>query len=194
VVGYGAFAVSEAAGLDRRQRGQLREVARDSIHSGLLGRGPLQPDPSAYGGLLAEKRASFVTLKLDGRLRGCVGSLQASLPLIHSVADSAYKAAFEDPRFPPLLHSELEALAVHISVLSPGRRLEFGSEQDLLDQLQPGVHGLIIAGRGGQATFLPSVWEDLPQAPEFLRRLKSKAGLDPDIVPDAAWVYTSESF
>lgn len=194
VVGYGSFAIYPQSELGATERQLLHEVARNSIRNGLRVREPLKPDLPECPGLLRKKRGAFVTLKLDGRLRGCIGSTEAELPLVHAVADSAYKAAFHDPRFPPLTEEEFRQIEIRISVLSSGRELQYDSERELLQQLQPGRHGLTIAAGDGRATFLPSVWEDLPEAEHFLQRLKQKVGMPVDAVSDRAWVYTAESF
>ncbi len=194
VVGYGSFAVYPSGGTAATYREQLHGIARDSIARGLRGEGPLRPGTSGVGDVLAQKRAAFVTLFLDDRLRGCIGTTEAEAPLINAVADAAYRAAFHDPRFPPLSEPEFERIELRISVLSPERPLRFASEAELLAQLQPGVHGLTIARGSARATFLPAVWEQLPEPGDFLQRLKQKAGLGEDAVPDEAWVYTTESF
>lgn len=194
VVGYASFAIYPRAEFKATQQQFLHEIARNSIHNGLHVREPLKPDLQDCTGVLREKRGAFVTLKRDGRLRGCIGTTEAELPLVHAVADSAYKAAFHDPRFPALTEEEFRRIEIRISVLSPGRELQFDSDGALLQQLQPGRHGLTIAAGAGRATFLPSVWEDLPEAEHFLQRLKQKAGMPSDAIPDRAWVYTAESF
>ncbi|MGW8227546.1 MAG: AmmeMemoRadiSam system protein A, partial [Gammaproteobacteria bacterium] len=109
---------------------------------------------------------------------------------------NAYAAAFEDTRFPPLSAAEYDQLEYHISILNPAEAIEFESEADLLQQLQPGIDGLILEERGRRATFLPSVWESLPQAADFLRHLKMKAGLAPDYWSNTlhAQRYTVEDF
>ncbi|MEX2524570.1 MAG: AmmeMemoRadiSam system protein B [Gammaproteobacteria bacterium] len=194
VVGYGSFAIYSGTALDVSQRRLLHEIARASIYNGLRAGEPLQPDPVDGRGALREKRGAFVTLKLDGRLRGCIGSTEMEQPLNHAVAESAFKAAFHDPRFPALSEEEFRRVDIRISVLIPGRELQFNSEQELLRQLRAGTHGLTISAGDARATFLPSVWEDVPDAEYFLRRLKQKAGLPDHKAPERAWVYTAESF
>lgn len=148
-----------------------------------------------YPGLQAPG-ACFVTLHRHGELRGCIGSLQAYRPLVQDVVENAYAAAFRDPRFAPLSASELDGLELHISVLSAPQPLVFDDEADLLRQLRPGVDGLIIEETPHRATFLPSVWDSLPEKRDFLRQLKLKAGLPADYWSErlSAWRYTTQSF
>ncbi|HEY5718266.1 MAG TPA: AmmeMemoRadiSam system protein A [Motiliproteus sp.] len=136
------------------------------------------PPPSTPDLLLQEPAACFVTLTLDGQLRGCIGTLTAERPLAEAVAYYAAAAAFEDPRFPPLTLPEWPSVAVEVSVLSAAVPVQAESEEALLAQLQPGVHGLIIERGAQRATFLPQVWESLPEPAQFLGQLKRKAGLD----------------
>jgi AmmeMemoRadiSam system protein A len=118
-----------------------------------------------------------VTLHLGKQLRGCIGSLQGYQPLIVDVAMNAFNAAFRDPRFLPMTESELPKISLDISVLSKSQPMHFSSEADLLSQLRPGIDGLIISDHGHRGTFLPSVWEQLPDPATFLSHLKTKAGL-----------------
>jgi AmmeMemoRadiSam system protein A len=127
-----------------------------------------------------EDLACFVTLWKDGELRGCIGSLRAERPLAEEVAQRAVDAAFHDPRFPPLRPEELDQVDIEISVLQPPEPLEVMDEADLLRKLRPGVDGLILADGSHRATFLPSVWEQLPAPRDFVRQLKRKAGLSAD--------------
>ena len=173
----------------------LLTVARESIAAGLETGKPLVVRLSDYSQALREVRASFVTLNREGRLRGCIGSLEARLALVEDVAEHAFAAAFRDPRFAPVAESELPTLEIHISILTPNEALRFEDEADLLRQLRPGTDGLIIARGERRATFLPSVWESLPEPAEFLAHLKLKAGISPGDAgePLQAWRYTAES-
>lgn len=166
-------------GFTPEQREMLLALAQESIEKGLFGE-RVGIDLGAYSGVLAENRASFVTLNKNHQLRGCIGSLEAYQPLVMDVASNAYSAAFRDPRFSPLVHEELAGLAIHISVLTPAEPMHFDSEASLLEQLQPHVDGLILSAGPRRGTFLPSVWESLPDAREFLNQLKRKAGLPTD--------------
>jgi AmmeMemoRadiSam system protein A len=158
----------------------LIEVAWSSIRHGITAGQPLEPDPAEFPPPLREQRASFVTLRRGGTLRGCTGGLEARLPLVQDVAYHAFCSALHDPRFPPLAGDEIEGLDLEISVLSPLEPLAFDSEQALLAQLRPHVDGLVLRERDCMGTFLPSVWQSLPDPPAFLRELKRKAGLPAD--------------
>ncbi len=158
----------------------LRRLAWDSIHHGLRHGRPLEPRPEDYPEALRAPGASFVTLERGGRLRGCIGSLEARRPLVVDVAHNAFSAAFQDPRFPPLQPSELDGLDLHISILTPPEPLPVTSEEDLLARIEPGRDGLILEEGPHRGTFLPAVWEQLPDPRQFVRHLKMKAGLPPD--------------
>ncbi len=174
----------------------LLATARESIANGLRSGTPLRVDVSAYDPELQVERATFVTLNKFGELRGCIGHLEAIQPLIADVAENAFNAAFRDPRFPPVTASEFGDLEVHISVLSPPEPMVFTSEADLLRQIRPGIDGLILEDGAYRGTFLPSVWEQLPDPAQFLAHLKMKAGLPPNYWSDTLKVsrYTTESF
>jgi AmmeMemoRadiSam system protein B/AmmeMemoRadiSam system protein A len=183
VVGYGSWVFRPPARkIDPKARFDetLLDVARRSIEWGAASSGPLPVETETYPPALREVRSTFVTLKLDGELRGCIGSLEAARPLVSDVARSAYKAAYEDPRFPPVSAEERGRLEIHVSVLEPSKPMSFKSEGDLLAQLRPGVDGLILREGGSQATFLPDVWESLPEPRDFVAQLKKKAGLAAD--------------
>ncbi|HLF96896.1 MAG TPA: AmmeMemoRadiSam system protein A [Methylococcaceae bacterium] len=159
------------------ERRQLLAVARNSIEHGLRHRAPLPVNVAEFPAKLCEKGACFVTLYKAGRLRGCIGTLQACRHLVEDVAHNAFAAAFSDPRFPPVGAAETVHLDLHISVLTPATEMHFDSEEDLLRQLVPGEDGLILQEGARRGTFLPSVWEQLPEKREFLQHLKLKAGL-----------------
>ena len=176
------------------ERATLLGLAGESIRAGLAGE-RLRVEVEEFAPALAHPRASFVTLNLAGRLRGCMGTLEARRALVLEVVEMAHAAAYRDPRFPALSPGEFERIELHISVLSPPEPLAFGSEEELLGQLRPGIDGLILSERHARGTFLPSVWEQLSEPREFLARLKQKAGLGRDHWSDAIRVerYTAES-
>lgn len=184
------------ANLSSEARALLLDVARQSIQFGFDEQRPLAVDVAGYPEPLRPVRASFVTLQREGRLRGCIGALEARTPLVQDVADHAFAAAFEDPRFLPLRQEEYPGLEIHISVLSPAEPLQFTSEEDLLMQLRPGVDGLILNYGQRRGTFLPAVWASLPDPYIFLAQLKQKAGLPLDFWSNELQVarYTTESF
>lgn len=181
---------------DANERALLNQIALESIKHGLETGQPMSLDLSTLPEKLAEPGAAFVTLNRNGQLRGCIGSLEAYRPLAADVADNAYSAAFRDPRFPPLQASELDGLDLHISVLGKPEPMHFRSETDLVSQLKPGEDGLILEDGYHRGTFLPSVWESLPNPADFLRHLKQKAGLPPDHWSDAVKIsrYRTESW
>ena len=166
--------------LNAQERQILLQVAADSVRQGLDTGKPLKVKVADYPAVLQQHGASFVTLTIQHQLRGCIGMLKPTRPLVEDVAHNAYSAAFEDTRFSPLSAAEYDQLEYHISILNPAEPIEFESEADLLQQLQPGIDGLILEDQGRRATFLPSVWESLPHAADFLRHLKMKAGLSSD--------------
>jgi AmmeMemoRadiSam system protein A len=174
----------------------LHDIARASVKSGLEHGCALSVVPKDYPAHLRTNKATFVTLKINGQLRGCIGTLQARQPLVNDVAEHAYAAAFRDPRFSPLNKNEFTQLQYHISILGETEPLEFSSERDLLDKMRPGIDGLVLSDGFHKGTFLPSVWESLPTASEFLRHLKQKAGLPADYWSDSIKVerYTVEEF
>lgn len=169
-----------AGQLSDSERQTLLDVARRSIRHGLEQGGPLKVLPSDFPAALQAHRACFVTLDLDGQLRGCIGSLQASEPLVANAARNAHAAAFSDPRFPPVRADEEPRLELHISILSPPQPMTVTSQDDLLRQLRPGLDGLILTDGWHRGTFLPAVWKDLPDPSQFLAHLKLKAGLPVD--------------
>ncbi len=182
--------------LEASLRQELLDLARASINYGLDNGHPLRVDVADYVQELQQERACFVTLQLHGSLRGCIGHLEAIQPLVKDVVDNAYAAAFRDPRFPPVEKREAQGLEIHISILTPSRPLAFSSEEELLSQLRPGIDGLILEEGTHRGTFLPSVWESLPDRTSFLQQLKVKAGLSTGYWSDsiAIYRYETESF
>lgn len=159
------------------QRATLMAVARRSIEHGLATGRPLPIVPSEYHRDLKAVRASFVTLQVHGQLRGCIGHLEAVQPLVVDVSENAFAAAFQDPRFSPLTAREWPSVDIHLSLLTRPEPIHFQDEADLVHQIKPGVDGLILQDGPNRGTFLPSVWDSLPRAADFLSHLKLKAGL-----------------
>jgi len=170
------------------------QVARDSILHGLENGSALDVETKDYTAKLTQHLASFVTLHLKGQLRGCIGALVASQPLINDIAEHAYAAAFKDPRFPALTNNEFNKITIDISVLGKPEPIIFKNEHDLLRQIRPGVDGLIIEHGYNRGTFLPSVWEQLPTVNEFYQHLKIKAGLPENWWKDDVKVSRYETF
>lgn len=161
------------------QRGKiLLQIARAAISSAL--NRPGTADERAP--FLAEAGACFVTLTQHGKLRGCIGSLQAHRSLLADIKGNAVAAALQDPRFMPLTAAELDFTRIEISLLSETRIITFRDEADALSQLRPGIDGVIFEYDCYRSTFLPQVWEQLPEPLLFMTHLKRKAGL-----PDDFW-------
>jgi AmmeMemoRadiSam system protein B/AmmeMemoRadiSam system protein A len=179
VVGYSAFALYERGAISMEEAGRtLIEIAKGSILNGLgMSSVPVRRSHLPW---LLQPAATFATLTKDGQLRGCMGSLQAARPLGQDVASNARAAAFEDPRFPKLTREEWPRCAVEISLLSAPKPIRFADEVDLLAQIRAGEDGLILELDGKRATYLPQVWEGLPDKRRFLEELTKKAGLPPD--------------
>jgi uncharacterized protein len=182
--------------LTAQQQRQLLQLARESISHGLDHGRPMEVAVQRYDEPLRQLAATFVTLHKSGDLRGCIGTLQPYQPLASDVAEHAYAAAFGDPRFPPLRREELDGVVISISVLGPPQAVEFSSEEQLVAQLRPMVDGLILEEGRNRGTFLPSVWETLPEPRQFLQQLKRKAGLPADYWSKSLRVsrYTTHSF
>jgi AmmeMemoRadiSam system protein A len=173
------MAPSACIELTTAEQARLLTIARRSLATGLETRRPLDVDTAALTGTLAEPHGNFVTLTRRGVLRGCVGTLIGTAPLAQGVANSAYNAGFNDQRFPPLSAAELDQTQIDISVLSQPQPLIANDLSELLEQLHPREHGLIVEDRGHRATLLPKVWEKVPDAKQFITELLAKAGLPP---------------
>lgn len=174
----------------------LKKLAKQSIEYGIQHGKPLPITEDYQAEELTLQRATFVTLMKQGQLRGCIGSLEAHRPLIEDVVQNSFSSAFRDYRFNPVTEQELDDLDITISILNPPQPMKFVSENDLLIQLRPNIDGLIIEDQGHRATFLPSVWQSLPQPEKFLTQLKLKAGLSSNYWSPQlqAYRYTTESF
>ncbi len=179
VVGYASFALDEPDAVDANAAGRaLIGIARAAIARRLgtaTSSAALTDAP-----WLRQPGATFVTLKLDGELRGCIGSLEAHRPLAEDVAANAEAAAFRDPRFPALSAAEWPRCEVEVSLLSAPKPIAFADEAELLEKIQPGEDGLILEHAGRRGTFLPQVWESIPDKRAFLGELVKKAGLPAD--------------
>lgn len=163
---------------------ELLQLARSAIEHGLIHKEPLPVRIDEWPAELTEPRATFTTLRIDGQLRGCCGTLTAELPLAKDVARSAFRAAFRDARFDPVVGYELDAIRISVSVLTPLEPMPVADEAELLGRLTPGTDGLVIFADGLRATLLPTVWETLPEPRQFLAALKLKCGLAADYWSD----------
>lgn len=159
----------------------LLKLARDSIRHYLSKGSLLEIGPGEVPSKqLIEEGACFVTLHKNKELRGCIGTLEAHRSLFMDVIDNAVASAVGDPRFPALSLPELEHVKIGISVLTEPKPLPVKSPEDLLQKLMPNKHGLILEHGVAKATFLPVVWEQLPEKENFLQHLSMKAGLPAD--------------
>ena len=157
---------------------ELLRLARGSIEHGLIHGKPLPIRVEGLPDVMTEPAATFTTLRRDGKLRGCVGNLESARPLAKDVAHTAFRAAFRDPRFDPVVQHEVGTIRLEVSVLSPMEPFPVSNEADLLERLEPGTDGLVIVLGSRRATFLPKVWDQLPNPAAFLGALKMKCGLE----------------
>ena len=165
------MSLAEHAAADDPRGAALIAIAREAIEH------PEGPDPALNAPWLREAGASFVTLRIDGELRGCIGTIEPHRPLGLDVAHNARAAAYRDPRFDPVSAAERQRLQVEVSVLSPQRPLAAASEAEVIAKLRPGVDGVCFSFGHQRSTFLPQVWESIPDPARFLAELKRKAGL-----------------
>lgn len=168
--------------LTAEEKQTLLRLAREAIREALSDASMPEIALETLPLRLRENGAAFVTLTLDGQLRGCIGSLSAHRPLVLDVQRHAVDAAFDDPRFPPLTDLEFAPLRIEISVLSEPQPLFYADPDDLLRKLRPEIDGVILERGWNRGTFLPQVWEQLPEPEVFLSHLCQKAGL-----PSNAW-------
>lgn len=196
VVGYGAYALFESNDkiLNDNDKVIVFDVMHNSIKQGLNIEQAFNIDLNDLAETLKTNYAVFVTLKLNGQLRGCIGTNEAHMPLIEAVAKYAHAAAFSDPRFKPLTEEEYKQVEISLSVLTPAEPFPFKDEQDLLNKLRPNTDGLIIAKNNKRATFLPVVWESLSKPEQFFSELKRKAGIPASESVEEAWRYTAEYY
>ncbi len=185
--------------LGKKEKAYLLKVARESLDCYFRKGKRLEIEPKEVPSKsLTENGACFVTLHLNGQLRGCIGTLEAHRPLVFDVLENALSSAFEDPRFYPLRPEELPQVKISISVLSAPKPFPVKDSADLLKKLIPNRHGLILQKGYARATFLPVVWEQLAKKEEFLSHLCMKAGLEADAWRDTKgmefFVYEAEEF
>jgi uncharacterized protein len=164
---------------------RLLKLARESIHHHLGGALPDIPEGDAY----RQKAATFVTVMRRGELHGCIGTLEPQRTLVDDIQHNAVAAAFFDPRSRPLLPAELSTISVEVSLLGPLELLPVRSEAEAIEKIRPHEDGVVLRSGRHRATFLPQVWEKLPDPVEFLAQLKQKAGM-----PAQGWSPTMEVF
>lgn len=209
VVGYGAWAYQEAeaepelTGIEleqqhlqnfaRHNREALLQIAREALKEAVVGHKIYHPERDEFGEVLFDKGAAFVTLKKNGRLRGCIGSIKATKAIAADIADNAYAAALHDSRFRPVEPEELPEITFSIALLTNLEEMRFDSYADLLAQIKPNIDGLLIKDGQREGVFLPAVWESLPDKDEFMTELKIKAGLSPTYWSDRVRVFRFRS-
>ena len=207
VVGYGAWAFMEEQKAKPEPKDRLDvelqnlqdfakfygkdlyKIAKQALSEAVEHNKRFKPSRSDWPDRVFDKGAAFVTLTINGKLRGCIGTVVPHQAVGLDVADNAYDAAMSDTRFTPVKPEELEQISISISLLTDYDAVNFSSEEDLLSKIRPGIDGLIIRDGDRQGLFLPSVWEQLPDKKEFLNNLKIKAGLSPSYWSDNIKVY-----
>jgi AmmeMemoRadiSam system protein B/AmmeMemoRadiSam system protein A len=199
VVGYAAiaFCSPSLAAFSREERGQLLGLARQSLSEVVTNDKLPEVKTNAFPQKFAEVKGCFVTLTKNGRLRGCIGHIVPQEPLYKAVMDNTLNAAERDPRFNPVRPDELNQIEIEISVLTVPERLPFNSPEDLLAKLQPHRDGVVLKLDGRSATYLPQVWEQIPDKIQFLDSLAQKAGAaagDWRAPGTQVFVYRVESF
>jgi uncharacterized protein len=168
--------------LSLEEKQTLLRMAREAMEYGVRGKKLPPPQENELSEHLRDQGASFVTLTIGGSLRGCIGALEAYQPLADDVREHAIAAALEDPRFPPVREDELSRIQIEVSRLTRPVPLEYKDAADLLSKLRPNVDGVILRDGVRRATFLPQVWEKIPDPAKFMDNLCYKLG-----VSDNTW-------
>lgn len=183
--------------LNQKEQQILLEIAKEALEKSVEGLPIPEINLTTLPQSLQQDGASFVTLTVNEKLRGCIGTLQAYQPLAEDVQEHAIAAALSDPRFPRVIPEELMDISIEISVLSPRKQLHYEDEQDLLDKIRPGVDGVVLKDGFRKATFLPQVWDKIPDPDLFLSRLCLKMGAPADQwrnKPLEVYVYQVQEF
>jgi uncharacterized protein len=183
--------------LNQTEQETLLKIAREAIEKSVTGGSLPKVKLAALPPSLKENGASFVTLTVQQRLRGCIGALQAYQPLAEDVQEHAAAAALQDPRFPEVIPAELPGISIEVSVLSPQTPLAYEDAQDLLNKIRPGVDGVVLQDGLRKATFLPQVWEKLPDPAMFLSQLCMKMDAPADLwrkKPLDVYIYQVQEF
>jgi AmmeMemoRadiSam system protein A len=183
--------------LSPEDRSLLLQLARQAIEGAVRGTYPQPIDLNQLPESLRQPGATFVTLTISGELRGCIGALEAYQPLAEDVRDHAVAAALEDYRFPPVSPQEVNQLEIEISRLTPPQALAYRTPDELLTSLRPGIDGVILRDGLHRATFLPQVWDKLPDPVDFLDHLCAKMGARTDLwreKPLQVFTYQVEEF
>jgi AmmeMemoRadiSam system protein A len=175
----------------------LLRIGREAMELGVRGKMLHPLDDGSITSRLWEYGASFVTLTIESELRGCIGALEAYQPLVEDVREHAVAAALKDPRFQPVNEGELNRIKLEVSRLTAPSPLEYSSNEDLITKLRPHVDGVILKDDHRRATFLPQVWEKIPNAADFLDHLCAKMGAKPNLWRNKkiqVFVYQVEEF
>lgn len=167
--------------LTAEEKSTLLDLARHALEAGVRSQKLPSLDLESLSPRLREAGASFVTLTINGELRGCIGTLEPYQPLAEDVREHAVAAALQDFRFPNVEPEELPKIAIEVSRLTPPVPLEYTTPEDLLSKLRPGLDGVVLRDGRRRATFLPQVWEKVPDPADFLDNLCYKMGAEPDI-------------
>jgi AmmeMemoRadiSam system protein A len=177
----------------RDSKARLLTIARNSL-TAAVNKQPL-PHPGDLSELFSDHRGCFVTLTKANQLRGCIGYIEPVKPLYQAIIENARNAALYDHRFSPVNADEIESLSIEISVLSKPISLLFKTPEELLKLLRPGIDGVILTNGSYQSTFLPQVWEQLPDKIQFLEHLSIKGGMPKDgWKTSAVKIYSVEHF
>jgi AmmeMemoRadiSam system protein A len=164
--------------LSEKEGEYLLSMARKTIEQSLFNKSDIELSDADLSPKFSEKRGTFVTLTIDEALRGCIGHIIPQETLLEGVRENAVNAAFKDPRFVPLSKEEFEKIKIEVSILTEPKLLQYSDSEDLLQKLRPGIDGVILIKGSSQATYLPQVWDQIPDKREFLAQLCIKAGLD----------------
>jgi hypothetical protein len=167
--------------LNEQQKRFLLRIARQALQTAVNGDVLAPIDRSSMDDILLQYGASFVTLTRRGALRGCIGALEAYQPLVDDVREHVVAAALQDYRFPPVDSNELHEIQIEVSCLTQPEELTYHNNEELLKTLRPGIDGVILQEGTRRATFLPQVWEKLPDPEDFLSNLCIKMGASPDL-------------
>ncbi|MCB2210441.1 AmmeMemoRadiSam system protein A [bacterium] len=167
--------------LDQNEQEILLQIAREALESSVRTGSLPQINLSSMPPSLQKDGASFVTLTISGKLRGCIGALEAYQPLARDVQEHAMAAALQDYRFPNVRPGELDSINIEVSVLTPRSPLDYDGPDDLINKLRPGVDGVVLQDGPRKATFLPQVWDQLPNPEQFLSQLSLKMGAAADV-------------
>ena len=175
--------------LTKEDKNVLKSAARDALMHSINHSEELPVSLPEFPATLHIHQNTFVTLKYKGKVIGCMGSLEADRPLVKDVVHHTFSASYYDPRFPDLKAIDPKKIEIHISLLSPIEEIKFSSEPELLSKICPGKDGLLMCENQQRGTFLPAVWESIPDPESFLKELKRKAGLPVDYWSDTIKVY-----